>query len=394
MRKKKAKTIIAAILVALLIAGMIVPILIQSLAQATTTQADIDRLRKELSGLSGDKSSLKKEISALAGQQATQERVRSNLDKEMDLTQKEIEVLTQLIEELERDLAIKTVQLEEANADVDRQYELLTKRMRASHEAGNLSYIEILLSSKSYTAFLTNMDVVSNILEYDRGLLDGLRDTLQAIDEAKQAVEVAKKEQEESKAQLDQKKQELQVKRDESDAAIKELEADRAAFEVELKKAEKEEAAVQAKINQMLRELAKTEYVGGTFAWPVPGVTRITDVFGPRVHPVTKKNSVHTGVDIAGPHGSKIVAANGGTVLIAGYTYAYGNYVVINHGGGYTTLYGHMSKMAVKEGQSVDKGQLIGYVGSTGLSTGNHCHFEIRKNGTPENPMNHFTKVG
>lgn len=183
-------------------------------------------------------------------------------------------------------------------------------------------------------------------------------------------------------------------KRAESDKMIKALEADASAYEEELKKAEKAEQEMQKTINEMMKQLSKAAYVGGTFTWPVPGCTKITDPFGPRIHPITKKKSTHTGVDIGAPYGTKIVAANTGTVIISGYNYAYGNYVVIDHGGGYSTLYGHMSKIAAKKGANVKKGAVIGYVGSTGLSTGNHCHFEIRKNGVAENPMNHFTKVG
>lgn len=393
MNKRKMVKIVATILVLLLVLGTVVPIAMVSMAQAVT-QSDINKLKKELSSLSADKSSLKKELNALTGEKASQEKLRKNIDQEITITEQEIDVLTQLIAELKVDLEAKTIQLNEANVKVDEQYALLTQRMRASYETGDLSYIEVLLSSKSYTSFLTNMDVISNILEYDKNLLEDLKKTLQSIEEAKKSVEAAKAEQEATKAEFDARQNELVEKRFQSDQMIKELEADASAYAEELKKAEKEEQEIQKMIAEMMKQMSKAEYVGGTFTWPVPGCTKITDTFGPRTHPVTKKASNHTGIDIGAPYGTKIVAANAGNVIISGYNYAYGNYVVIDHGGGYSTLYGHMSKIAAKKGVAVNKGAVIGYVGSTGLSTGNHCHFEIRKNGVAENPMNHFKKVG
>jgi murein DD-endopeptidase MepM/ murein hydrolase activator NlpD len=391
MRRKKITTIVATLLAILLLVGLIMPVI--TMAKAVT-QSDIDKLKKELSSLSADKKDIKSRISSLSGKKATQEETRKNIDQELTITEQEIDVLIQLIEELNRDLEEKTIQLNEAAAKVEEQYALLTQRMRATYEAGDLSYLEVLLSSRSYTSFLTNMDVVSNILEYDKNLLEELTATLKQIEEAKAALEAAKADQEATKLELDERQRELEQKRTESDKMISELKANVSAYEAELKKAEKEEQAIQQMINQMMKEMSKTQYVGGTFTWPVPGVTRITDTFGPRIHPVTGRKSTHTGIDIAAPYGKKVVAANGGTVIIAGYNYAYGNYVVIDHGGGYSTLYGHMSKLATKKGAGVDKGQTIGYVGSTGLSTGNHLHFEIRKNGTAINPLNYFKKVG
>ncbi|MDO4394294.1 MAG: M23 family metallopeptidase, partial [Bacillota bacterium] len=130
-----------------------------------------------------------------------------------------------------------------------------------------------------------------------------------------------------------------------------------------------------------------TSSYNGIMCWPAPSYTRISCPFGWRKHPITKRKNYHGGVDLASPGGSPILAADSGTVIIAQYHYSYGNYVVIDHGGGIATLYGHSRKLLVKRGQKVSKGQKIALVGTTGSSTGNHLHFEVRKNGARINPM-------
>ena len=126
-------------------------------------------------------------------------------------------------------------------------------------------------------------------------------------------------------------------------------------------------------------------------AWPAPQYTRISSYFAGRIDPITGKKSNHGGLDLAAPGGSPILAANSGTVIIAGYHYSYGNYVVIDHGGGVSTLYGHSSKLLVSRGQKVSRGQQIAKVGTTGRSTGNHLHFEVRINGQRVDPLPYIT---
>jgi len=132
-------------------------------------------------------------------------------------------------------------------------------------------------------------------------------------------------------------------------------------------------------------------YIGtGTFTWPAPGYTRITSEYGMRYHPILKQNKLHTGMDIGAPQGAKVVAADDGKVITVTYNSAYGNMIIIDHGGGISTLYAHLSRFATTQGAMVKKGQTIGYVGSTGWSTGPHLHFEVRKNGTPVNPKSYL----
>jgi len=157
-------------------------------------------------------------------------------------------------------------------------------------------------------------------------------------------------------------------------------------------KAAQEEIKALQDLLKKQQEAAKknTQYVGGEYSWPVPGYNEVSSKFGMRIHPILKVNKMHTGIDIPAPSGTKIIAANDGTVLVATYNSGYGNYVCVDHGGGRATLYAHMSKIAVKSGASIKRGDVLGYVGSTGLSTGPHLHFECIDNGVQVDPLKYF----
>ncbi|MBK5251752.1 MAG: peptidoglycan DD-metalloendopeptidase family protein [Peptostreptococcaceae bacterium] len=157
---------------------------------------------------------------------------------------------------------------------------------------------------------------------------------------------------------------------------------------VELEKAVDELNALAKKIEEEIRrKQSDAEYAGGIMTWPAPGYTRITSMFGYRIHPILKTKKMHTGIDIGVPANSSIVAAQSGTVIAAGYNGGYGKIVMIDHGGGIVTLYAHNNTLLVKEGDKVAKGQAISKSGSTGLSTGPHLHFEVRENGEYVNPV-------
>jgi murein DD-endopeptidase MepM/ murein hydrolase activator NlpD len=173
----------------------------------------------------------------------------------------------------------------------------------------------------------------------------------------------------------------------EKQGMVNELKDQQASLSKLMKDIEAQEKAVDDEIKRLQME---RDYVGGELAWPAPGYYRITSEFGMRFHPVLKYNKLHTGIDIGVPSGSKIVAANDGVVIIAKYNVAYGYYIVIDHGGGISTLYAHNKKLLVSVGQTVKKGQVISYSGSTGYSTGPHLHFEYRINGEYQNPLDYL----
>jgi murein DD-endopeptidase MepM/ murein hydrolase activator NlpD len=211
---------------------------------------------------------------------------------------------------------------------------------------------------------------------------------------AKEELETSLQETESAKAQIVEKQRELEQRSAESQAIIDKLTNDEAYLKEQYSIAEKEANQVQAEIDRILAQQKKTkaakEYVGGVFGWPLPGHSTISSSFGMRFHPTLKVYKLHTGVDISAPRGTKIVAANSGTVITSTMNGAYGNYVVIDHGGGRTTLYAHMSSRSVSVGQTVSKGQQIGLVGSTGYATAHPLPFAPRINGSLVNPMSYF----
>ena len=161
---------------------------------------------------------------------------------------------------------------------------------------------------------------------------------------------------------------------------IEEIQRQEAAMEDQSKQIEKDILAAQRAV----------EYAGGELAWPVPGHYRITSPYGGRIHPITGVWSTHGGTDIAAPNGTPIVSSNDGVVIYAGYHYSYGNYIIVDHGGGIATLYAHCSKLLAWNGQAVTKGETIALIGSTGESTGNHIHYEVRVNGVRKDPMGYL----
>lgn len=388
---RKVFSIIALVLVILLAVGLFLPSVIYYAAGAASTQSQIDALKSKLEDYQDSRDELQAQIKKVSQEKAQEVANKENIDKNIDIIEGQIATLNELIDTLSTQLEEKNQELLEAQDKADEQYEKLKVRIRATYEEGTVTYLELLFSSSSYTEFLTNMDVLSNILTYDNNLLGELKETVETIQTAKEEIEQAKTDQEQAKTDLQTRQQELEEAYAQSVSAIADLEEDKTAYEEEYDKIEETRKEVQKEIDALIAQQSAKEYVGGEFTWPTPGVTKISCEFGPRIHPITGKNSMHTGIDIAAPYGTKIVAANSGTVIISAYSSVYGNYVVVDHGGGYSTLYAHMSKRVAAKGKTVTKGDLIGYVGSTGWSTGNHLHFEIRLNGEYKNPLDYYT---
>ena len=169
------------------------------------------------------------------------------------------------------------------------------------------------------------------------------------------------------------------------------LESEKAVIEKGLAELEQASNEIAAKIRaSTARTGGYSGNPSGRFLWPTPGYSKITSDYGMRVHPILGTKKLHTGIDIGAPSGTRILSGDAGVVIHAGWLGAYGNAVVVDHGGGLSTLYGHMSSIAVREGQQVTAGQKLGGVGSTGLSTGPHLHFEVRVNGNPVSPWGYL----
>lgn len=319
----------------------------------------------------------KKKENALAAEVGT-------IDAKIRDSEANLVKLQKELKETENSVAQARTDLENKKIEVNVQNDALNERLRAMYKNGEVGYLEIILGSESLGDLLSNMDMIQLIYEQDADMLAQLKSQYAAIEDKKQALETAKVNLENKKQSVVAQQQALETDKKEAVAIRQQVQADTKALE-----ALEDELLAQAnQISAAIRAASSsgTVYSGGAMAWPVPSSGRITSQYGNRIHPITKTKKMHTGLDIGAPTGSKIVAANDGTVIMSGWNGGYGNAVVIDHGGGITTLYGHNSKLMVSVGQKVTRGQQIAACGSTGNSTGPHCHFEVRINGKYTDP--------
>ena len=313
------------------------------------------------------------------------------IDQQIANTESQIAYYDQLIEQ-------ETANLEEAQAKEEAQYELFCQRVRAMEEAGNVSYWAILFNASSFSDMLDKLVFVQDVMDYDNAVIEQLKADRQAVADALTALESSRTEQANQKTLLDQQRADQAVKVEEAAQVLKNLESDVAEYERLLEEQAAEEARVndeiaqrEAELEELIRQNQIQFTVSNGWLYPLPtSCMTLTSAFGYRIHPITGRPHSHTGTDIAAPYGTPIKAVKSGVVTISEYGSSYGNYVVISHGDGTTSLYAHMSSRAASAGDVVSQGDVIGYVGSTGNSTGNHLHLEIRVNGTRVDPEQYW----
>ena len=310
----------------------------------------------------------------------------NELDKEIYDYEEQIKETTNNIKIIEEKIEQTEEYLKTIETRYEHQKELLEQRLVYAYEAGPTRYLDVLLSSKSIVDFISKYYLISEVLEYDQNLLDGIEKEKKEITEIEQSLVVSR--------------DNLKVIRTNQKKMIIDLENVKVERNIYVNKLTDEEKKIQEELDlyQMQLDLVELDilqatlngeelqYVGGTFAWPVPGYYTITSTYGMRLHPVLKVYRLHTGTDIGAPTGTYAVAANDGIVTTATYSSSYGNMVIIDHGGGVKTLYAHGSEILVQVGDRVSRGDPILKVGSTGWSTGPHLHFEIRVNGQTIDP--------
>ena len=311
---------------------------------------------------------------------------QSIYDKQLEIEQSKIRQrnILNLIEDLEK-------KIEESDKRYESQKDLLEKRLVAMYEIGDASYLEFLLSSKSISDFLSNYYMVSEVISTDNELLD--------------VVEYEKSYNQKMKDALDIQKANLQANQETIEKTSIALENAVILKNKRISILNEEEQGLAAAIEEYQRQINEIEkeirllalaniseeYVGGIMAWPVPGYYTVTSQFGMRTHPITGIYKLHTGVDIGAPYGETFVAANDGVVIKAAYNAAYGNMVILDHGGGISTLYAHGSEILVQEGDIVYQNTPVLKIGSTGYSTGPHAHFEVRVKGEYLDPLEYIT---
>lgn len=313
------------------------------------------------------------------------------LDEKISNSQQELDELNKKIEDLENSSEEVEKKLKTAEENYDKQKKLLDSYLVAVQESSDTQYLDVLLSSKSISEFLSNYFLITELANSQVELLEDMQNKKTEIQQ--------------SKEKLDKNKEDLAVIKANQTKTATVLANTKTVRENFISKLSNQEKDIQSKIdeyyaqfnaiNSEILQLAQggiaTQYIGGELAWPVPGYTVISSNYGMRTHPITGVYKLHTGVDIRAPLGATFIAANDGIVTKASYNGAYGNMVIIDHGGGVSTLYAHGSEILVQVGQTVKRGEPVLKVGSTGYSTGPHAHFEVRLNGVVTDPMPYIT---
>ncbi|MBQ4347041.1 MAG: peptidoglycan DD-metalloendopeptidase family protein, partial [Firmicutes bacterium] len=371
---------------------------------AVSAAKSVAQLRQEQQALQQKKKDLQ---AALENVKALQQEIAAEIiELDIKVTEAEYElnlVLDELADAEER-LAQSEQDLANARDAKVRHTELFKTRIKYIHENGNIGYLDIIMDSRNITDLLSRMQYVNDIMEYDRDTLNELVRIEELIDKKTQEIAEEKANIEVVAAEKQQRADELEALMKEKQATAAKYEADEASYERSLEQWEADSANVEKLIQQALAaEAAAAEaarnagnsspaptYSGGAFVWPVPSSSRVSSGYGYRDRVFGSGTEFHTGIDIPAGYGNDVIAAEGGKVITSKYVSGYGYTVIINHGSGVTSLYGHNSKLLVSVGDTVSKGQTIALIGSTGNSTGNHLHFEVRLNGSHQNPYNYL----
>lgn len=354
-------------------------------------EAELEKLEKELEKLKDKKSGYIEKISNYNEQ-------INLIEEQIDSVDAQIELLELSVKAMEENIAVIDAKIVELEESIDENYGQFKERLKAFHLSGETSELEILLGSGSFSEFLTRYAVMTAIAERDKKLMDGLQSELDEMnrlhkegEELEAQVQKELSEAEDLRNELDEKEKDLSKKKKEAEKLLDDILADEEAKKETIEEINKDLEDLEKEIEEAIRN-STGSYVGGDFVWPAPKYTRISSPFGYRIHPITGVYSLHKGTDMASAKNTPILAANSGTVSKA-YNYVnggYGKYLIIDHGGGYVTLYAHCNEVLVKKGDVVTKGQQIAKVGTTGNSTGYHLHFEIRINNTAVDPMDYF----
>ena len=318
---------------------------------------------------------------------------KNQLDVQLNEANAKLSKLTNQVMALESDIKAKEADIEWLSGEEGKAKEQFTQRMRALYEDNSFSYIEILFDSGSISDFFYRLGIIKQLAEYDQNIIESIAYQKEKTEEIKQQLNDDKVQVEAVRGQAQAERDRVKALEAENQQILDAINSDIASAKAEQEMKEKENARIQNEIKKILEEQAKAgqtlTYSASGMVWPCPGYKTLTSQFGRRFHPVLKIYRTHSGIDIAAPSGANIVAAAAGKVITSTYSSSYGNYVVINHGSGITTLYAHMSSRGVSEGATVTAGQSIGKVGSTGISTGPHLHFEVSVNGTRQDPQSY-----
>ena len=364
-----------------------------------------EEINNEIADLEEKTKELEKQIKDLKAQKADQNAIKKKIQEKVDNTKEQISLCNSKISSFQSEIDKFQKEIDAMNEEMDELILLFKRRLRAIYMSNtNTGIMQVLMGAENFADYLTLSELSKRISAHDQAMVDDLVELVEKINEKQEAIQVKIDEQTAAKQLLAQKQKELNSQISEVNAAIKEINSDMDPLEDEKKKYDDAIAALEKDLEKFTDKAQNSslKYDGSQFAWPCKGYYYIISKWGYRKDPINGKTKLHKGIDIAGSgiHGAPISAAADGEVITSGYnTGGYGNYVMIDHGKkdgkSYVTLYAHMSKIdsSAKVGAKVKKNQTIGYVGSTGKSTGPHLHFEIRINGSSVDPTSYFNIV-
>lgn len=362
-----------------------------------------DDLDDQLADVQGQISSAQE---SAANAQAIIEEVSAKLNQikaELDAANAELNRIRGEQAKLNAQIRQTEAELQKAIDDLHARQAILAKRVRAIYMHGQLNYLDVIVGSHSFSDFANRLELLKRIIRADFSLIMEIQEKQKAIEAKRAQLEQEKQKLDALEAQAAQTQQTIAAKHAEQQKVLDEAKQHKAAAEQMERELQAASADIQAQIQQRIREREAAAaaaaaggggddytYVQGTgqFSWPVSGP--ITSPFGYRIHPIFGTQIYHAGMDIGVPEGTPVHAADSGTVIEADWIGGYGNAVIIDHGNGLQTVYGHNSSLAVSAGQAVSKGQVIAYAGQTGYATGPHVHFEVRVNGSPVDPMGYL----
>ena len=422
-------------------------------AQAASRSA-IESLQSQQASLTVQKAELQKKLDGIRSSQGQALNKKNLVEQQLNVLKQQIQVSENLLAQYARQITEKEAELEQAKAKEAEYQAEFEQRVRAMEERGNVSYWSVLFQASDFSDLLDWINMIGELMDYDNQILEKLAEARQAVVQAKADLEQSRQGQQETLAQQQSQQAQLQAQQAEVDRLIqeitaqsdvyarqieqledsqdavaqqiaqaeatyqKQLAAEKAAAEQAAQKAAAEKAAAEKaaaaakaaaeKAAQQKQQTSSSSGGGSTSSgsqssqttasasgclWPIASSHRVTSPFGWRTHPITGRQHLHGGIDIAAPNGTPILAAKAGVVVISLYGSSYGNYVVLSHPDGTRTLYAHMSQRSVSAGDTVSQGQTVGLVGSTGSSTGNHLHFETwtgSSSSSRVNPMQFF----
>lgn len=372
--------------------GRILAIILALLVLAAPVSAAKTSVKQQRSRLSRIQELIRRQQSRLFHIKKKENSARQKLYRTrdaLDRTRYELDQVSNRLTRVVSELTAVRTQLDQARARTEKYKQELEGRMVSIYKYGRVSYFEVILGARDFASFLNRMNFLRLVMRQDHSVLQEFVRQKQALADAERQVVAKENEVRQLKTQVRQKERVYRAQAWAQGATLKDIRAQRAQYEQQLAELEANSRQIERMIRRMMvtpRGRQRSSVVWrGNFRMPVSG--RITSGYGYRIHPIFKTRRLHTGVDIAVPTGTPVRAAAGGEVIFTGRWGGYGIVVIVDHGGGVSTLYAHNSAVAVRSGQHVGQGQVVSYSGSTGYSTGPHLHFEVRRNGVPVNPL-------